>query len=151
MKNTKTNINIMKNIKTNINIMKNKKTNVNITSVVPIRSYLNPYKQKEEICMDNENKSGVYRWVNKINGKSYVSSSAFLDRKILLYYCLSSLKSKVKGSTIIYRALLKYGYCNFTLDILEYCKPNELITREQYYVNLIKPEYNISKKIGTSS
>lgn len=131
--------------------MKNTKININITSIVPIRSYLNPDKQKEEICKDNENKSGVYRWVNKINGKSYVGSSIFLSRRFLFYYSLSSLKRNVKGSIIIYRALLKYGYSNFNLDILEYCEPNELISRKQYYIDLIKPEYNILKRAGAEN
>ena len=128
--------------------MKNIKVNINISSVVPIRSYLYPDKQKEEICINNKNKSGVYRWINKINGKSYVSSSTSLSRKILFYFSLSSLKREVNGSIIIYRALLKYGYSNFSSEILEYCEPNELISREQYYIDLLKPEYNILKKVG---
>jgi len=40
-------------------------------------------------------------------------------------------------------ALLKYGYSNFTLEIIEYCDPSECISREKYYLNLLKPEYNI--------
>jgi group I intron endonuclease len=44
---------------------------------------------------------------------------------------------------MIYRALLKYGYASYKLDILEYCKTNALIEREQYYLDLLKPEYNI--------
>ena len=43
----------------------------------------------------------------------------------------------------IHAALLKYGYENFNLEILEYCRADELIVREQYYLDLIKPEYNI--------
>jgi group I intron endonuclease len=128
-----------------------KKININIPSIVPIRSYLNSDKQKEEICRDNKNKSGVYRWVNKINGKSYVGSSTSLSRRILFYYYLSSLKREVNGSIIIYRALLKYGYSNFSLDIIEYCEPNKLISREQYYIDLLNPEYNILKKAGADN
>ena len=40
---------------------------------------------------------------------------------------------------------MKYGYLNFKLDILEYCKPSLIIEREQYYLNFFKPEYNILK------
>lgn len=43
-------------------------------------------------------------------------------------------------------ALLKYGYNNFTLDILEYCSKDLLIEREQYYLDLLNPEYNILKQ-----
>jgi group I intron endonuclease len=41
--------------------------------------------------------------------------------------------------------LLKHGNDNFTLDILEYCELDILIEREQYYMDLLKPEYNILK------
>jgi group I intron endonuclease len=41
--------------------------------------------------------------------------------------------------------LLKHGYSKFSLDILEYCEINVLIKREQYYIDLLKPKYNILK------
>ena len=49
---------------------------------------------------------------------------------------------------IIYKALLKYGCSNFSLEILEYCEPSKCIVREQYYLDLLKPEYNISLTAG---
>jgi hypothetical protein len=54
-----------------------------------------------------------------------------------------------RGSSAIYNAIIKYGYSNFSLDILEYCKPNELISREQYYIDTLNPEYNILKTAGS--
>jgi|SRR5882757_3198321 group I intron endonuclease len=51
---------------------------------------------------------------------------------------------------IIYKALLAHGYSNFTLEILEYCEPEQNIEREQYYLDLFKPEYNILKIAGSS-
>jgi group I intron endonuclease len=50
------------------------------------------------------------------------------------------------STSIIARALIKYGYSNFQLDILEYCEPTNCIEREQYYIDLLKPEYNILTK-----
>lgn len=55
---------------------------------------------------------------------------------------------KTNGS-VIYRALLKNGYSNFSLEILEYCSPENTILREQYYIDLLKPEYNILKTAGS--
>ena len=43
------------------------------------------------------------------------------------------------------------GYNAFTLDILEYCEKEELITREQYYIDEINPSYNILKIAGSSN
>jgi hypothetical protein len=51
----------------------------------------------------------------------------------------------------IYRALLKYGYSNFSLEILEYCDPKDVIKREQYYIDLLKPQYNVLKTAGSST
>jgi len=50
---------------------------------------------------------------------------------------------------VICRALLKHGYSNFDLDILEYCDSKDLLKREQYYIDLMNPEYNILKKAGS--
>lgn len=51
---------------------------------------------------------------------------------------------------LIHKALIKYGYSNFTLDILEYCDPNDVISREQHYIDQLKPIYNILKIAGSS-
>jgi group I intron endonuclease len=50
---------------------------------------------------------------------------------------------------LIYKALLTHGFDNFTLEILEYCNPSDLINREQHYIDLLKPEYNILKIAGS--
>ena len=50
----------------------------------------------------------------------------------------------------IYNALLKHGYSNFSLTILEYCEPENCLEREQYYIDLFRPEYNILQVAGSS-
>lgn len=45
---------------------------------------------------------------------------------------------------------MKYGYSKFSVEILEYCDPENLIEREQYYIDLLKPEYNMLKVAGSS-
>ena len=127
----------LKNIKNNINNIKN-------DLVTPAFRYNNINRDKYIISKNNMNKSAVYRLVNNKNGKSYISSSINLSNKLNIYFSLKKLKEK-EGSIIIYRSLLKYGHSNFSLEILEYCKSSTLIPREQYYINLFKPEYNIKK------
>src|SRR5947209_20238381 len=51
---------------------------------------------------------------------------------------------------LIYKILLRYGYSNFTIKILEYCDSEKCIEREQYYIDLLKPKYNILKRAGSS-
>jgi group I intron endonuclease len=35
------------------------------------------------------------------------------------------------------------------LEILQYCDQSDVISREQYYLDLLKPEYNILKTAGS--
>ena len=66
------------------------------------------------------------------------------------YFNISFLESELKkGRSTIYGALLKHGYSNFKLDILEYCDPEEILVREQFYLDLYSPEYNILKTAGS--
>lgn len=133
----------MKNIKFNANNSNINNDNSILKKIIPIITYANADTNKSNIYEENRDKSGVYRWVNEINGKSYIGSSISLSKTFSIYYSLSSLKRETNGSIIIYRALLKYGYSNFSIEILEYCEPSLLIQREHYYIDLLKPEYNI--------
>lgn len=56
-----------------------------------------------------------------------MGSSVDLRRRLREYFSISSL-NKNKNLAIC-RALLKYGYSNFSLEILEYCDPSEVLTR----------------------
>jgi len=100
---------------------------------------------KAKILSDNQNKSGIYKWKNKINGKQYIGSSINLSKRLQFYYSNSSRKALLKRSqSHVCSALLKHGTCNFSLEILEYCEPEKCLEREDYYLKKLKPEYNIS-------
>lgn len=53
---------------------------------------------------------------------------------------------------VINKALNKHKHSNFTLEILEYCEKENVITREQYYLDLFaeSPKYNILPIAGSS-
>lgn len=96
------------------NIYKYKELNI-----IPLVRYDNIKCNKSIIYNENINKSGVYRWVNSKNGKSYVGSSINLANRLKIYYSVNYLKATLLvDNSRIYRALLKYGYSNFYLEIL---------------------------------
>ena len=125
--------------------LKNEK-NTNYNSI-----FYTDLTQKRAIYNENIGKSGVYRWTNKITGASYIGSSTDLTRRLRDYFSLNFLEKEIlKNQSIIYRALLKYDYSNFILEIIEYCDSADTIKREQYYLDLFKPEYNICLIAGSS-
>jgi group I intron endonuclease len=106
--------------------------------------------QKWEIIKEIKGKAGVYRWINNNNGKCYVGSSVDLSKRLYRYFSLAHISVGSKNSAIC-KALVKYGYGGFSFEILEYCDNKETLglRREQYYLDLLEPEYNILKKAGS--
>lgn len=72
-------------------------------------------KDKLNILANNRNKRGIYRWIKKINGNTYIGSSVNISVRMYTYY---SLRPLAKSNRLFYRALLKYGLYNFALEIL---------------------------------
>ena len=108
----------------------------------------------KKILEDNKQKCGIYKWVNKINGKSYVGSSVNLSSRLSSYLSINyltkraSISNSLREFTLvntwrnlpqvnskIYNALLAYGYNNFRLEILEYCDRSNVIKVEQDYID----------------
>ena len=110
--------------------------------------YVNVFSMKKTIIKENIAKSGIYMWTNLLTGDMYIGQSADLSKRFRKYFTISYIESK--KNLIISRALIKYGYANFSLAILEYCDICDLLAREQYYLDKFNPQYNILKIAGTS-
>jgi group I intron endonuclease len=117
-----------------------------LLDLIPVASYSNADTQKSLLLSENNHKAGIYRFTNKLDNKTYIGSAINLRKRLRHYYNYTAISNK---KSRINRALLKYGYSNFKLEILEYCKPEDTIKREQYYLDLLKPEYNICKVAGS--
>ena len=103
-------------------------------------TYPNANTYKLDVLKDNNNnnKTGIYKWTNKLTGKFYIGSAINLKSRFINYYNISYLETEtIDNNSIIYKSLLKHGYCNFKLDIIEYCSPEDLIKREQYYYKVL--------------
>ena len=123
--------------------------------ILPLQTEINIIKLyenatlKKQIIDENKNKSGIYLLTNLLNKDQYVGQSIDLGKRFTKYFTLSYLKNK--NTLVISRALIKYGYANFSISILEYCDKDILNEREQYYMDIIKPVYNTLKIAGSSS
>ncbi|MBR5912782.1 MAG: GIY-YIG nuclease family protein [Selenomonadaceae bacterium] len=83
--------------------------------------------------------SGIYMLVCRVNGKRYIGQSKNIKR------CLNDHKWNKRCTSIISKAIAKYGWDAFDKEILEFCPVEELDEKEIYYIAKIKPEYNVSK------
>jgi group I intron endonuclease len=87
-------------------------------------------------------KQGIYCITNNVNGKKYVGSSVELDKRWKRH--LSSLNRNVHKNAHLQASFNKHGIENFIFNVLEEIKSSEkLIEHEQYWMDTIKPEYNI--------
>ena len=121
----------------------------NLISKIEV-TYYNVESIKSQIIKENKNKSGVYIWTNLLSGKISVGSSGNLAIRLKNYLTYSHISDPKRSYSLIYKALVKYGYSNFKLEILEYVSEESCLAREQYYLDLFQPEYNILKIAGSS-
>lgn len=93
--------------------------------------------------------SCIYIILNVINNKRYIGSAK--DFKVRKYRHLLALRKNQHGNIFLQRAFNKYGEENFKFEIIAIVKDiNDLIEREQFYLDLLKPEYNICKIAGSA-
>lgn len=83
---------------------------------------------------------GIYKITNKINNKCYIGQSVNLESRIKSHK--SMLKHHNEDNDLLNKATKKYGYENFEIEIIKYCKENELDFFEKYYINF----YNSYKR-----
>ena len=80
-------------------------------------------KLSEKIC-------GIYKIANKINGKVYIGQS----QDIYARWYEHKRASKKRAEYALYAAFNKYGFDNFSFEILEKCSLEELGEKEIAYI-----------------
>lgn len=111
-----------------------------LTNIKVHNDVLNDYST---IINSNKNKIGIYLWFNNLTKDFYVGSSINLSRRISSYFNKSYLIHPKNKNMIICKSLNKYSHDNFSLVIIEYCDKDKLIEREQFWIDNLKPTYNV--------
>lgn len=114
-----------------------------------VKVFHNPVAERREIASFLKGKSGVYLWLQKTNGKFYVGSS--VDLRLRFYDYFSKSYFDKSGNTIIANAISKYGLDSFEYFVLEVTDKENVLTREQFYIDTLKPEYNILNVAGSTA
>src|SRR5690242_6450435 len=92
--------------------------------------------------------SGIYEIINTINGYRYIGSAVDINRRWRNHKSL--LNQNQHPNIHLQRAWNKYGAESFQFKIIEQCFAFALINREQYWIDKIKPQYNILPRAGNS-
>jgi group I intron endonuclease len=99
--------------------------------------------------------SGIYKIENYTNDKIYIGSSVNMSKRIF-YEHLNSLRKGTHHSIVLQRHYNKYGRDDLFFTVVEIVprliRSNtrtqfgiRLKEREQHYLNILKPEFNMSK------
>lgn len=98
---------------------------------------------------------GIYLIYNKLTGKKYVGSAIVGNLHIRLHKHLYASS----GNKLVHQAVKKDGLQNFvfvlveSIELLEISNKMDnafLLDRENYYISLFKPEYNLAPLAGNT-
>jgi hypothetical protein len=87
--------------------------------------------------------AGVYKITNLKNGNFYIGSSVNIYNRFHTHS--NKLFYNNHSSKYLQNAYNKYGKNSFFFEVLEYCDKKIIEKREQYYIDLLNPKYNIRK------
>lgn len=96
-----------------------------------------------------EEVAGIYKITNLITGQIYIGSSKNIRKRCQQHRHNISTK-RIYGNDYsvkkpLYIDMRKYGLDNFEMEIVEIT--DNLLEREQYYIDLLKPHYNKNNPI----
>lgn len=81
---------------------------------------------------------GIYKFTNKINGKSYIGQSIDIERRYKQHKASALDEKNSNYNCSFYKAIRKYGWDNFTHEILEEVDKDEF---NRVLLNTLEVEY----------
>lgn len=81
----------------------------------------------------------IYKITNLINGNFYIGASNNVKRRTRQHF----LRNPYGHSKLFDDEIKKFGRKSFTVEVLEECEEAHRNDREQYYINKLRPAYNV--------
>lgn len=91
--------------------------------------------------------SGVYKIYFLPSARFYIGSTVNFKKRYLEH--IHRMKNNTHDNIPLLNAFKKYGIKNMCFEIVEYVEIEKLLVREQWYLDTLKPEYNICKIAGS--
>jgi len=90
---------------------------------------------------------GVYKINNLVTGDSYIGSSKALYARMLSHF---NCHHKGASNKKLMASMKEYGNQWFSFEVLEKCSEEQLKSREQFFIDLLDPSYNVANAIKQS-
>lgn len=87
---------------------------------------------------------GIYKIKCLANGKFYIGSTNCIYTRWHTHVCL--LRNNKHTNIHLQRAVNKYGIAAMVFGVIEFTERDNLIQREQYWLDTLQPSFNICKK-----
>lgn len=114
----------------------------------PVKVYDNTTQYKNMYGdLPEENNTGIYEIRNITNGRIYIGSAVNISKRWREH--LRQLETNRHHSKFMGRCWNKHGKDAFVFRVLENCCKEDLISKEQYYIDKLKPEYNTAQIAGS--
>lgn len=88
-------------------------------------------------------KSGIYKLIHQKRLIIYIGSATCIYTRLHNHY--SQLKKGIHDNKILQAIYNRHGNDNLKWEVVELCPKEQLIQREQFYIDSLKPEINICK------
>lgn len=90
---------------------------------------------------------GIYAITENNNQKLYIGSAKNIIGRWLTH--IRELSGQCHTNKILQNSWNKYGEESFEFTVLEECQIDKLLDREQYYIDALKPQFNICQTAGS--
>lgn len=96
--------------------------------------------------IDIKTKSGIYCILNVITQKVYVGSSKNIYHRVARHK--SEFIYNRHPNLLLQNSVNKHGLDKFICFTIEYCEENLLLIKEQFWLDILNAEYNITKIVA---
>ena len=94
-------------------------------------------KQMTDLCNrilnNRKNVCGIYKITNLITGEHYIGQSKNIDERWKAH-CKCGLGIEAPATNVLYNSMQKDKVWNFTFEVLQECKPEELNEKEAFWI-----------------
>jgi len=89
--------------------------------------------------------SGIYKIECK--GKLYIGSAVYYEKRMSNH--IATLRGQYHPNKHLQRSYNKYGKKSLVFSLVEECSKEQLIKREQFFIDVLQPAFNMQPKAGS--